>query len=82
MRCYRLPEIPLDTSEDNPIMRVHDYPEFSHIDSSRTVTGCAKLSIEYDVELGKHIENLKGMPHPYIVQLVLLKVSMITLKVY
>lgn len=41
-------------------MRVHDYPEFSQIDSSLTVTGCAKLSIDYDVELGKHIESLKG----------------------
>ena len=41
-------------------MRVHDYPEFSHVDSGLTVTGCAKLSIDYDVELGKHIESLKG----------------------
>jgi len=24
------------------------------------VTGCAKLSIEFDVQLGKHIENLRG----------------------
>ena len=41
-------------------MRVHDYPEFSRVDSGLTVTGCAKLSIDYDVELGKHIESLKG----------------------
>ncbi|KAK2173850.1 hypothetical protein NP493_847g01041 [Ridgeia piscesae] len=54
-----LPEIPPDTPEDNPIMRVHDYPEFSRVDSGLTVTGCAKLSIDYDVELGKHIESLK-----------------------
>lgn len=60
MCCFRLPEIPTDTPEDNPIMRVHDYPEFSQIDSSLIVTGCAKLSIDYDVELGKHIESLKG----------------------
>ena len=65
MRCYdfvflSLPEIPPDTPETNPIMRVHDYPEFKEITAETTVTGCAKLSVQYDVELGKHVENLKG----------------------
>lgn len=58
--CYRLPEIPPDTPETNPIMRVHDYPQFSNISPDLALTGCAKLAIEFDVELGKHVEKLKG----------------------
>ena len=57
----RLPEIPPDTPETNSVMRVSEYPEFSSITPQQIVTGCAKLAIEFDVQLGKHAENLKGI---------------------
>jgi oligopeptidase A len=40
-------------------MRVHDYPQFSQITPQLAVTGCAKLAIEFDVQLGKHVDTLK-----------------------
>jgi len=55
-----LPEIPPDTPETNPIMCLDDHPQFSKISADMVITGCAKLSIDFDVHLGKHIENLKG----------------------
>ena len=58
----RLPEIPPDTSETNPIMCVEEHPQFSKITPDMVVTGCAKRSIEFDVQLGKHVETLKGEP--------------------
>ena len=56
----RLPEIPPDTPETNPIMCFNDHPQFNTISADMVVTGCAKLSIDFDVQLGKHVENLKG----------------------
>jgi len=56
----RLPEIPPDTPETNPVMRINEYPQYSKITPEQTVTGCAKLAIEFDVHFGKHVENLKG----------------------
>jgi oligopeptidase A len=60
MKSFRLPEIPPDTPETNPIMRVNEYPAVSQITPQKIVTGCAKLAIEFDVQLGKHAETLKG----------------------
>ena len=54
-----LPEVPPDTPETNPIMRLHDYPQFSRIHPDGTITGCAKLAIEFDVEMERHVEALK-----------------------
>jgi hypothetical protein len=71
LKCFRLPEIPPDTPETNPIMRVNEYPEFSTITPQKIVTGCAKLAIEFDVQLGKHVENLKG-------ELLQLEISLLT----
>ena len=58
---FRLPEVPPDTAETNCLMRVHELPSFSKINPNNIITGCAKLSIEYDVDLGKQLETLKGM---------------------
>ena len=64
LRCcfefIRLPEIPPDTPETNPVMCLDDHPPFSKISPDMVVTGCAKRCIEFDVQLGKHVENLKG----------------------
>ena len=56
----RLPEVPADTPETNAVMRVHDPPEFSTITPEKIITGCAKLAINFEVELGRHIDQLKG----------------------
>ena len=55
--------MPPDTAETNSLMRVHELPSFSKINPNNVITGCAKLSIEYDVDLGKHIDGIKGMEH-------------------
>ena len=60
VKLYRLPEVPPDTAETNSVMRLHEPPNFKHITPDAIITGCAKLSIEYDVDLGKHIQKLKG----------------------
>lgn len=54
-----LPEIPPDTPDTNPIMCVDSYPQFSQLTPDLAITGCAKLAIEFDVELGKHVDKLK-----------------------
>ena len=41
-------------------MCLDDHPPFSKISPDMVVTGCAKRCIEFDVQLGKHVENLKG----------------------
>jgi len=58
--CVRLPEIPPDTPETNPLMCLHDHPQFNNISPDMVVTGCAKRCIEFDVQLGRHVEKLKG----------------------
>ncbi|KAK7480477.1 hypothetical protein BaRGS_00028294 [Batillaria attramentaria] len=56
-----LPETPPDTSDDNAIMQFQSTPKFSAITAERCVTGCAKLAIQYETQLGNHIENLKDI---------------------
>lgn len=58
---FRLPEIPPDTPETNEVMRVADLPDFQSITPDKIITGCAKLAIEYETYLGKHLEDLKGI---------------------
>ena len=57
----RLPEIPPDTAETNVVMRTEDLPEFSQITPSKCVAACAKLAIEYETKLERHLESLKGL---------------------
>ena len=56
-----LPETPPDTSDDNAVMQFHQTPRFSAISPERCVTGCAKLAIQYETQLGNHIEALKDI---------------------
>lgn len=57
---FRLPEIPSDTAETNPVMRIDQLPQFSQITPNRCIAGCAKLAIEYQTKLENHVESLKG----------------------
>ena len=41
-------------------MRTDNFPSFTEIKPQNCMTGCAKLAIQYDVGLGKHVEELKG----------------------
>ncbi|XP_076435405.1 uncharacterized protein LOC143275299 [Babylonia areolata] len=56
-----LPEVPPDTSDDNAVMQYWQTPRFSVINPERCVTGCAKLSIQYETRLGNHIEDLQDI---------------------
>ncbi|KAK3090993.1 hypothetical protein FSP39_016306 [Pinctada imbricata] len=56
-----LPDIPSDTSETNSLLRYNDPPKFD-VTPGRVLTGTAKTILDYDVELEKHKENLKGNP--------------------
>ncbi|KAH9514402.1 hypothetical protein Btru_025153 [Bulinus truncatus] len=56
-----LPEVPPDTSETNAVMRSEHLPQFSEITPEKCVTACAKLAIEFETKLEKHVENLKEM---------------------
>jgi oligopeptidase A len=55
-----LPEIPPDTSDDNAIMKYQQTPKFSAITPERCITGCAKLAIQYETQLGNHIDSLRN----------------------
>ncbi|XP_064606141.1 uncharacterized protein LOC135471020 [Liolophura sinensis] len=59
-----LPEIPPDTPETNEVMRVADFPDFQSVTPDKIITGCAKLAIEYETYLGKHLEDLKDQKKP------------------
>ncbi|CAG5135508.1 unnamed protein product, partial [Candidula unifasciata] len=54
-----LPEIPSDTAETNPVMRIDQLPQFSQITPNRCIAACAKLAIEYQTKLENHVESLK-----------------------
>ena len=53
-----LPEVPPDSPETNPIMRLDGLPAFSEITPIDCVNGVAKLSIEFETELTLHGERL------------------------
>ena len=56
-----LPEVPPDTADSNAVMQFRQMPKFSAINPERCVTGCAKLAIQYETQLGNHIESLKDV---------------------
>ena len=41
-------------------MNLEGYPELEKITPDKVITGCAKLAINYDVELGNHVQVLSG----------------------
>jgi len=59
--------MPPDTPETNPIMSVDGHLQFGKISPDMVVTGCAKRCLEFDVQLGKHVDNLKGTDNYWIV---------------
>lgn len=58
---YRLPEVPPDTAQDNPLLAYDSYPNFNRISPDKAVTAAAKLAIDYDVKLGSHLLDIKGL---------------------
>ncbi|XP_041362646.1 probable cytosolic oligopeptidase A [Gigantopelta aegis] len=60
-----LPEIPPDTPDTNPLLKHENrlFPEFSEITADQCVTGCAKLSIDFETKLGNHIDKLKDQSY-------------------
>jgi len=62
---YRLPEIPKDTLESNPIMRTDELPQFSKISSAKIVTGISKLCMEFERDFEKFWLSLAGMYMEY-----------------
>ena len=61
MCLLRLPEMPPDTRENNPVLRTDVIPKFSELTPAKVVAGGAKLAMQYEVELSKHIKKLEGM---------------------
>ena len=55
-----LPEVPPDTAETNPLLRLNSIPQFSQISPDKVVTGCAKAAIQYEVAVDDHITALQG----------------------
>jgi hypothetical protein len=57
---YSIPEVPKDTAETNPIMRLEEFPKFTELNPSNIVSGCAKLSQEFDSKLDKYVDEVIG----------------------
>lgn len=53
-----IPEVPADTRETNPIMRHEEYPQFSQLQPNNIVSGCAKLSQEFDSKFDTFLEEV------------------------
>jgi hypothetical protein len=52
--------MPPDTAETNPVLQVNGPPQYVKINPDKVITGCAKLSIQHDVEFSKHTRKLEG----------------------
>uniref|UniRef100_A0A8W8IFH5 Uncharacterized protein n=1 Tax=Magallana gigas TaxID=29159 RepID=A0A8W8IFH5_MAGGI len=58
-----LPDVSDDTPETNPLLRYHDMPDFN-IPPDKVITGTAKLSQDYEVELLQHLKICKDSTEP------------------
>ncbi|VDI45567.1 Hypothetical predicted protein [Mytilus galloprovincialis] len=54
------PELPPDTEDSNPVMRWKEFPDFPNITHEGVVRAGAKRSIDFEVQLDKHITQLEG----------------------
>ena len=57
---FRLPEVPPDTAETNPIMRHNEIHKFSQLTPDAIVTGCAKMSLEFISKFDDLVESIGG----------------------
>lgn len=63
-----MPEIPDDTPETNPIMKLKGYPEYKSIDVKKhAVPGTAKRVIEFESGIIRLEETLKGMSQHFLI---------------
>ena len=53
--------MPKDTPETNALLRTESYPEFSQYNQMKIFTGSAKITLEHDIQLTKHLKQLEGM---------------------
>ncbi|KAL4239344.1 hypothetical protein ACF0H5_000161 [Mactra antiquata] len=53
-----IPEVPRDTRETNAIMRHDEFPKFTELNSNNVVSGCAKLSQEFESKFDKLMEEV------------------------
>ena len=60
MLYFRFPELPPDTEDSNPVMRWKEFPDFPNITHEGVVRAGAKRSIDFEVQLDKHITQLEG----------------------
>lgn len=60
----RLPEVPPDTPETNPIMRHNEIHRFSQITPDNIITGCAKMSLEFISKFDDLVESLSDQKVP------------------
>ncbi|XP_071132416.1 uncharacterized protein [Mytilus edulis] len=55
------PELPPDTEDSNPVMRWKEFPDFPNITHEGVVRAGAKRSIDFEVQLDKHITQLEDV---------------------
>lgn len=56
----RLPENPLDTEEDNALLRTDGLPQFDQLTPEKCVTGMGKLALEYESGVWAVEERARG----------------------
>lgn len=59
--AFRLPENPLDTEEDNTLLRTENLPQFDQLSAEKCWTGIGKLALEYESGVWALEERLKSM---------------------
>ena len=57
---FRLPEVPPDTAETNPIMRHNEIYNFAQLAPDNIITGCAKMSLDFITKFDDLVESLSG----------------------
>ncbi|XP_037798233.1 oligopeptidase A-like [Penaeus monodon] len=59
-----LPETPVDTAEDNALLRTEDLPQFEQLTPEKCWTGIGKLALEYESGVWAVEEKAKKMKEP------------------
>lgn len=67
MSCvYRLPEIPNDTPETNPVLRTEELLDYTSISAEKCLNAVAKLSLEQESGIWKLENQLTGIVFGYL----------------
>jgi hypothetical protein len=57
----RLPEIPHDTAETNPVLRTHELVDYKTVSAETCLNAVAKLSLEQESGIWKLENQLTGL---------------------